>query len=219
LLDTTNKNIKIIIKPLYQFYTYKYKECWIKNHETSSLGLHKIIDWELNMLWNEKVFLVNETVKKGYFKSLYYGWCDIGYFRNRSNDLHTDYLRSWPNPIKLLEFYKKDLIHYGCVQNDLLSLTNDIQSHYKNGLKSPPTERYNDISFAGGFFILAPHMLDYYVKIYDSKLKYYFENGYFIKDDQTIIQDIILTNSEMFCIHKENNKSLDNWFMFQRVLL
>jgi hypothetical protein len=219
LIDRTNKNIKVIIKPLQQFYTYKYKECWIKNHEKSSLGLHKIIDWELNMLWNEKVFLVNETVKKSYFKSLYYGWCDIGYFRNRANDLHTDYLRSWPNPIKLLEFNKKDLIHYGCVKDDLLVLTDDITSHYKNGLNSPPTERYNDSSFAGGFFILAPHMLDYYVKIYDLKLEYYFYNDYFIKDDQTIVQDIILTNQELFCIHKENVKSFDNWFMFQRVLL
>lgn len=219
LIDKTNKKIKVIIKPLTEFYTYKYKDYWIKNHEKSTMSLHKVIDWKLNMLWNEKVFLVNETIKNGYFKSPYYGWCDIGYFRNRVNDLHTNYLGSWPNPTKILELNKNELIHYGCVKNDLLGLTNDILSHYKNGLTSSPTERYNDISFAGGFFILPVNMANVYVTIYESKLDYYFSNNYFIKDDQTIIQDIILTNPQLFYIHKENNVCFDNWFMFQRLLL
>ena len=219
LIDPTNKKIKVIIKPLSQFYTYKYKNNWIKNHEKSNMGLHKIIDWQLNMLWNEKVFLVNETIKKGHFKTYYYGWCDIGYFRNRRNDLHTYYLTSWPNPITLLQLGKNDLIHYGCVNDDLLVLTNDIKTHYNNALKTPPTEKYNDTSFAGGFFILSPNMSDYYAKIYEAKLDYYFSNDYFIKDDQTIIQDIILTNPHLFYIHKENNVRFDNWFMFQRLLL
>ena len=219
LIEPTNKKIKIIVKPLSKFYTYKYKDYWIKNHEKSNMGLHKVIDWQLNMLWNEKVFLVNETIKNGYFKTLYYGWCDIGYFRNRHNDLHTDYLTSWPNPIKLLQFSKQDLIHYACVNDDLIELTNDIKSHYNNALKTPPTEKYNNTSFAGGFFILSPSMSDYYAKIYESKLDYYFSNNFFIKDDQTIIQDIILTNPHLFYIHKENNTPFDNWFMFQRKLL
>ena len=222
LIDTTNKKVKVIVKPLTNFYTYKYREGWIKNHDKSNMSLHKVIDWKLNMLWNEKVFLVNETVKKGYFKSLYYGWCDIGYFRNRDNDLHTDYLKLWPNPIKLLQLSKKDKIYYGCVQNDLLvynQLTSEIIGHYKNSLKSAPTERYNDISFAGGFFILSPNMSVHYAKIYESKLEYYFSNNYFIKDDQTIIQDVILTNPQLFHICKEDNIRFDNWFMFQRWLL
>ena len=219
LIDQTNKKIKVIVKPLTNFYTYKYKDDWIKNHEKSNMNLHKVIDWKLNMLWNEKVFLVNETVRKGYFKSLYYGWCDIGYFRNRRNDLHTDYLKQWPNPIRLLQLCKKELICYACIQNDLLELTNEIINHYKNELKTPPTERYNDISFAGGFFILPSNMSDYYATIYESKLDYYFSNNYFIKDDQTIIQDIILTNPHLFHVCKEDNKYFDNWFMFQRLLL
>ena len=219
LIDTTNKKIKVIIKPLTHFYTYKYKNYWIKNHEKSTMTLHKVIDWKLNMLWNEKVFLVNETVKNEYFKTSYYGWCDIGYFRNRHNDLHTDYLGIWPNPRKLLELNKKSLICYGCVQNDLLNLTNDINGHYKNGLTTPPTARYDDISFAGGFFILPANLIEYYAKIYESKLEYYFSNNYFIKDDQTIIQDIILTNPHLFHVCKEDNKRFDNWFMFQRLLL
>ena len=89
--NTNTNNIKLIMKPIESFYTYKYKDYWINNHESSQMELHKSTDWQLNMLWNEKVFLVNETVKNKYFTSLYYGWCDIGYFRNRNNDLHTSY--------------------------------------------------------------------------------------------------------------------------------
>lgn len=219
LIDQTNKNIKIIIKPLTDFYTYKYKENWIENHEKSVMDLHKVIDWQLNMLWNEKVFLVNETVRKGYFNTIYYGWCDIGYFRNRRNDLNTHYLKLWPNSNKLLQ-YKKDSIHYGCVQNDLLKydeLTNSINSHYRKG--SDLLVNYNEICFAGGFFILHREMSNKYALIYEKKLDYYFKNKYFIKDDQTIVQDIILTNLDMFSIYREDDERFDNWFMFQRLLL
>ncbi len=205
------------------FYTYKYKDDWIKNHEKTDIELHKIIDWKLNMLWNEKVFFVNETIKMKYFESLFYGWCDIGYFRNRPNDLNMKYLQNWPNPIKLtMEPFKNELIHYACVQNDNIKyteLTNDIINHYTNNLSIAPTEKYMEICFAGGFFILTASQSQKYADIYETKLEYYFKHNFMIKDDQTIIMDIITTNSSMFYIHKENETMFDNWFMFQRVLL
>jgi hypothetical protein len=66
---------------------------------------------------------------------------------------------------------------------------------------------------------LRPEVAVNYMKIYEEKLNYYFTNDYFIKDDQTIIMDIIFTNSNMFYIHTENDIRYDNWFMFQRALL
>jgi hypothetical protein len=45
------------------------------------------------MLWSEKISFVKETMDNQYFNTEYYGWCDIGYFRNRSNDLHTVFLK------------------------------------------------------------------------------------------------------------------------------
>lgn len=224
--ERTNKftnNIKIIIKPIEEFYTYKYKEYWIKNNDNGVLELHKQIDWQLNMLWNEKVFLVNETIKKGYFITQYYGWCDIGYFRNRMNDLNTIYLSNWPNNKTLLtNKLNNSCIHYGCVQNNVMkyeSLKNDIKNHYMNNLKSPPTSKYEEICFAGGFFILNVGLINKYVQLYEEKLLYYFLNDFLIKDDQTIIMDIIFTNRKMFYIHIENNRYFDKWFMFQRLLL
>ena len=67
LFNDAKQNIKIIIKPLTEFYTYKYKDNWIKNHLSSTMELHKQIDWQLNMLWNEKPFFVQETIQHKYF--------------------------------------------------------------------------------------------------------------------------------------------------------
>jgi hypothetical protein len=224
LIDFSNKKIKIIISPIEEFYTYKYKDFWIKNHEKSNLKLHSHVDWELNMLWNEKVFFVNETIKKRYFNTLYYGWCDIGYFRNRPNDLHCDYLKNWPNNQKILYgFFNEKHIHYGCVQNNeltYLNLQNDITTHYSNKLESQPTIQIEETCFAGGFFILKKDLIDTYIKLYDEKLIYYFTNNFIIKDDQTIIMDIIFTNPILFGVHtEEDTNKFDNWFMFQRLLL
>ena len=222
LIDFFNKKIKIIIHPLEEFNTYKYKDFWIKNHEKSNLNLHSHIDWTLNMIWNEKVFFVNETIQKKYFDTLYYGWCDIGYFRNRPNDLHTDHLKDWPNNQKLINgFFNENYIHYGCIQNNTptyVQLQNDIKMHYLNKSKRQPTTQIEELSFAGGFFILKKDLINTYVKLYDEKLMYYFMNNFTIKDDQTIIMDIIFTNPDLFNTYTEDN-NLDNWFMFQRLLL
>ena len=153
LINRKNKNIKIIIKPIEEFYTYKYKDLWIKNHSKINMDLHKKIDWELNMLWNEKVFFVQETINNKYFSTIYYGWCDIGYFRNRTNDLNTYNLYNWPNNKKLLsKNFKNICIHYGCVENDILKYLKkiqDIKYHYNNNTNKPIID-YNESCFAGG---------------------------------------------------------------------
>lgn len=223
LTDFSNNKIKIVIKPFEDFYTYRYKDFWIKNHETSNLNLHVHTDWKLNMLWNEKVFLVNETIKNKYFNTLYYGWCDIGYFRNRKNDLHTIYLSTWPNNQKLLSIpFNNNSIHYGCVQNNTITyvkLSNNIKTHYTNKETSQPSIQFDEICFAGGFFILRPELIDIYTRLYDEKLMYYFMNNFIVKDDQMIIMDIIFMNPNLFYIHTEDDPRFDNWFMFQRLLL
>lgn len=219
--------IKIIIKPFETFYGYKYKDAWIKNHETSGIDLHKKIDWKLNMLWCEKVHFVNETVTNKYFDTLFYGWCDIGYFRNNEDTMHTSQLLSWPNPAKLLDhsFLKKG-IHYGCVEDNRAifnSLRQDILNHYKNDKRKeknePPTNKLFNKCFAGGFFIIRPALTQTFVSIFDSKLQYYFNNEYVIKDDQTILLDCIFNNPQLFGIHWDQcYTKYDNWFMFQHIL-
>jgi len=213
-----NINIKVIIKPLNEFYNYKYKEYWIKNHQNNYL-LNDKSSWELNMLWSEKIWFVNETINKSYFNSEFYGWCDIGYFRNRQEDLHTSNLLNWPNN-EILSGFDKTKIHYACVNNDnntmnyLFKIINEKNDKGLPIVPIPPIQ----VSVAGGFFILHKTKSDWWCKTYDTKLELYFKNQYLVKDDQMVLIDCILSDTDNFVLFRENNARYDNWFMFQRIL-
>ena len=114
----------------------------------------------------------------------------------------------------------KNKICYSCINNDngymnyLLSIVNN-----KNKIGLPVQEiPSTQNSIAGGFFIIHKNKIDWWTKIYDSKLELYFKNDYLVKDDQIILVDCILTNLNDFTIFRENNYPFDNWFMFQRIL-
>ena len=57
--DIYNSKIKLIILEKNEFYNYRYKDYWKKNHKNNNSlndkSLYKT-DWELNMLWNEKIY-------------------------------------------------------------------------------------------------------------------------------------------------------------------
>jgi len=218
-INTRGKpNIKVIIKPIEQFHNYKYKDYWIANHAKNNL-LNKRVEWQVNMLWSEKVWFVQETIAKAYFDTEYYGYCDIGYFRDRSSDLHTDFLSQWPNHDKIFAL-DKSKIHYARVSNDrnyMNGLYRLVSNKNDKGLPEreiPP----NQVSIAGGFFIGHKDMIDWWATTYDSKLSLYFKNNYLVKDDQIIVIDCIMSDLKQFVTHEENT-SYDNWFMFQRLLL
>jgi len=213
-----NPRIKVIIRPLEEFYTYKYKDYWIKNHEKNTL-LNTSICWEVNMLWSEKIFFVKETIIKKYFDTDYYGWCDIGYFRNEMDNTHTSQLQNWANPSKI-QSLDKSKIHYSIVNNNsnyidfiyhLVNNKNDV------GLPAeplPPDQK----SVAGGFFISHKSLMDWWANTYDDRLQLYFKNEYLVKDDQLVLIDCIFSDQNNFCLYRENNYYFDNWFMFQRIL-
>lgn len=235
----SNPLIKLVIKPIEQFHMYKYKEQWISNHERNHL-LNTKIDWKLNMLWSEKIFFVKETIEKQYFDTDYYGWCDIGYFRDITVNL-----QEWPNPTKIAGL-NPDKIHYAKVNRDLQYMTAlmYIISHKNTvGLPATPIPE-NQMSIAGGFFVLHRKMIYWWSNTYDTKLALYFANNYLVKDDQIIIIDCIFsyeyesspensrtltfvphsnvlafTELSKFVLYEENNYLFDNWFMFQRILM
>jgi hypothetical protein len=212
-----NPRIKIVLKPLEQFYNYKYKDSWIKNHEKNHLLKDKSC-WELNMLWSEKIQFVKETAESKYFDTPFYGWCDIGYFRNNPNDTHTKNLSSWG---KNISFLNPSKIHYACIQNDdkymnyLLELVNNKNEY---GLPRQEIPAYQN-SIAGGFFVLHKDKVDWWAKTYDTTLKNYFEHEYLVKDDQILLVDCILSQLDEFKLFREKNPRFDNWFMFQRYLI
>jgi hypothetical protein len=218
-IDTKNNpKIKIIIKSLDKFYNYKYKDYWIKNHENNHL-LNDKSCWELNMLWSEKIQFVKQTYENKYFDTEFYGWCDIGYFRNRPHDIHTSRLTNWGNNQVILR-NNIDKISYACIKNDdgyMNFLHNLVNSRNDKNLPVIPIPAHQN-SIAGGFFILHKNNIEWWTTTYDNKLKLYFENNYLVKDDQIILVDCILSNLDKFNLFRENNDHFDNWFMFQRIL-
>jgi len=212
-----NPKIKVIIKNFDKFYNYKYKDFWIKNHSKNFL-LNNVTCWELNMLWSEKIAFVKDTIDCKYFDTEFYGWCDIGYFRNRNNDTHTFKLMNWPNPKKINNLDKNKIV-YACINNSngyLKGLTDCIKNKNANGLPIIPINPHQN-SIAGGFFILHKSLINFWFNLFDDKLSSYFKNDYLVKDDQIIIADCIFSDLDKFMLFRENNPAYDNWFMFQRI--
>jgi len=218
-IDTKNNpRIRVILKPIENFYNYKYKNCWIKNHEKNYL-LNDRIDWQVNMLWSEKIWFVNETIQNKYFDTDYHGWCDIGYFRNDPLSIPTLQLKNWSNQniLRRIDWTK---IHYACVNNNFNytnSLKETIMNKNEKGLPVTPIHP-NTVCIAGGFFLIHKKKINWWKEIYEEKLVCYFENNYLVKDDQIILDDCIFTNKEHFNVYMEFQPNLDNWFMFQRIL-
>ena len=213
-----NEKIKIIIKPFHQFYNYKYKEFWEKNHAKNTL-LNEISCWQLNMLWCEKISFVKETIENRYFNTEFYGWCDIGYFRNRNNDTHSHQLMNWPKS-ETIDKLDKNKVLYACINNNdiyMNDLVRVIQNKNENGLPIKPIPPFQN-SIAGGFFILHKDLMNWWFHTFDNKLSKYFLHDYLVKDDQIILADCIFSNLEKFALFREFNYSYDNWFMFQRIL-
>lgn len=213
-----NSKIKIIFKNMDQFFTYKYKDYWIKNQAKNTLL--KNIDWELEMIWAEKIFFVEETINNKYFDSEYYGWCDIGYFRNRSNDLTINQLKSWPNNNKILNL-DRNKIYYARINNDnnyFWSIIKLIINKNSNGLPITPIPS-NQTTIAGGFFLIHNSKINWWKNTFINMLELYFNNNYLVKDDQIIIINCIANNFRDFELIQENNIKYDNWFLFQRYLL
>lgn len=218
-IDTKhNSKIKVIIKPIEDFYNYKYNNYWIENHKRNNL-LNDKSNWVLNMLWSEKIWFVKETVERKYFETDFYGWCDIGYFRNRNNDIDSYKLLKWPNNEKIIKL-DKNKICYACINNDngymnyLHKIVNNKNQFGLPAQEIPPTQN----SIAGGFFIIHKDKINWWSETYDTKLELYFKHNYLVKDDQIILVDCILSNLNEFLLFRENIPNLDNWFMFQRIL-
>jgi len=213
-----NPKIKVIIKPIEQFYNFKYNHYWIENHKRNFL-LNENSSWLLNMLWSEKIWFVKETVERKYFETEFYGWCDIGYFRNRRDDIHSSKLLNWPNNEKIMKL-DKNKICYACINNDngYMNFLHKIVNN-KNQLGLPVNEiPAIQNSIAGGFFIIHKDKINWWSETYETKLELYFKNNYLVKDDQIILVDCILSNLNEFLLFRENARNIDNWFMFQRIL-
>ena len=202
-----NKNIICVIKELEEFHCAKYN--WLSNHNKNNL-LNNKIGWELNMLWNEKINFVKETVDNKYFDTNWYGWCDIGYFRSKEFDVS-----KWPcyDKISNLSIHH---IYYCKVSKNINNLVRNILITNDYDLPENPIPP-NQVSIAGGFFLCHKSKIDWWHEVYYTRLDLYFKHNYLVKDDQIIIIDCIVKNLKNFhLVHEKTNR--DPWFVFQTFL-
>jgi hypothetical protein len=214
-----NPRIKMVILPHESFYTYQYKDHWVRNHE-KNISLNARIDWKVNMLWSEKIHFVQRTIQNQYFQTDWYGWCDIGYFRNRPFDLSKQQLLHWPSADKIRAL-DKERVHYALVNNNvpyINQLYRIVTDKNEVGLPRTPIP-VDQFSVAGGFFICHKDKIKWWADTFDAKLRLYFENDALVKDDQIVILDCVFSEMSQFHLHREENRYLDPWFLFQRALL
>lgn len=210
--------IKVVLKPMEEFHNYKYKDHWVRNH-AENYALNDKSSWELNMLWAEKIHFVKETIERKYFHTVYHGWCDIGYFRNRPEmDTPTSQLAGWPNRQKINALDPKKIV-YACINNNdvyMSDLIRRIKHKRPDGLPMHPIPALQT-SIAGGFFLLHRQKIQWWFETFDRTLERYFEHAYLVKDDQIILADCVFSHLEHFSLCRERSAPYDNWFMFQRI--
>jgi hypothetical protein len=209
-----NSKIVIIEKNIEEFYNYQYKLYWEKNHKTNdSLNDNSIwkTDWELNMLWSEKIAFVKEVADNEYFSTPFYGWLDIGYFRNSN-------CNNWPDN-KIINAFDKTRIYYGMVQtnnNNISYIKQQINNKTEKGLVKQ-TIHPECVSIAGGFFVIHKEKVPFWFHLYDYTLKNYLFNQIQVKDDQTILVDCIFgkETQDHFYIFRDMTLNDDTkWFLF-----
>ena len=210
--------ITVVIKELSDLEGYKLKDYWIENHSRNTLLKDKI-SWELNMLWSEKIRFVKSAYDMGLIKTQWSGWCDIGYFRGRGNDIPVEQIKEWPS-LKVINSLEQNKIYYAFVSHpSILSRLYHFSSRRnKMGLPEIPIPE-NQVSIAGGFFILTVDTIQWWYDTYYRLLDLYLMNRYLVKDDQIIVIDCILQYLSHFKLISETERGkYDEWFVFQRYL-
>lgn len=216
IIDKENTKIKIILKEYEEFITWKYKTKWITNHNNNNTLNFKSkwnTNWKLNMIWNEKISFVKHVKDNRIFNTEWYGWCDIGYFRNE----HWRQLPKWPNSQKIKEL-NKSKIYYGLAgkRKDFINYIKLLVDKNKNKIYKTVIP-FEQVSIAGGFFLIYKEKIDWWDNLYYNKLLEYFNNNLLVKDDQYIIIDCISNNLKEFNIIEEK-KTNNKWFVFQNYL-
>tara|TARA_Y100000816_G_scaffold117469_1_gene82371 strand:+ start:5702 stop:6493 length:792 start_codon:yes stop_codon:yes gene_type:complete len=209
----SKSNVLIVVKEQDELYNYKYREKWIENH-LKNHDLNKRTSWELNMLWSEKIKFVKNTKEINPFNTEWFGWCDIGYFRNGPDEI-----KDWPSQAKI-QSLDKNKIHYANVNrnpNYILYLSKLTKMRDNNNMLVTEIPS-NNVFIAGGFFICHTSKIDLWFKTYDDMLQKYFNYKRLVKDDQIILTDLFFKNKDLFKIYNENIYTLDNWFMFKRLI-
>ncbi len=155
------------------FYTYKYKDKMI----TDKLHCPSV---ELNLIWNEKAFLIEKALKINPFNSEYFCWVDAGVCIYRNKEPPRE---QFPNIEKLNKLPKDKFIYSSSELNTYNDnfLKNNISKHHVSGTS----------------YILHKNIINDFCIAYDSYLEKHV-NKHQIWTDQIILTHMYSEQSHMF---------------------
>ena len=156
-----------------EFITYKYKD----NMKTDEIHCPSI---ELNLIWNEKIFMIQRALKINPFYSKFFMWIDAGLctYRNKTPPRFP-----FPNKKKLKTLPKDKFI-----------FSSSISEHFNN--EAFQIGSYHLNHHVSGTYILHKNIVDKFVDLYDKYLKLIDKND--IWTDQVILTHIYKDYKDLF---------------------
>jgi hypothetical protein len=160
-----------VILNINEFYTFKYY---------NNIATHPMHcpSKELNLIWNEKIFLINKAANLNPFNSEFFGWCDAGLciFRDTKPPPF-----SFPN-INKLNLLPKDKFIFS-------------SSDYNYFDKSKLSTYYHYVS---GTYIINKSIINKFTDIYREYIDKYLSKETWIYTDQVILTLIYNDYQDMF---------------------
>jgi hypothetical protein len=223
LIYQTLPNVTLIVKEMTKFLTFENFCLWQNNNLKSEMN-HPYINLDLNMIWNEKVNFLLSAVQLEYVSTPTVMWLDIGYFRCDNNThMAADQVVHFPNEMKM-KTLNSEKIYIGCVadQKERTRVKSVVTQRNSHNVPSETDLVVNASVIAGGCILVPLSLLGTLHKMFYGQLQHYLESQTYVKDDQTILTDIIFNNPELFVLVMSelglNDKKYDSYMIFQRFL-
>jgi hypothetical protein len=170
LMDIT----EIIALETPEFFVHKYDSVFREQWVTDQENLYHTV--ELYMIWNEKLEFVQKVAERNPFRSNYFFWIDLGYFRGRKAAEEHILEHNWPSASRMHLLDDNKLL--------MLRMREIHQDH---------CDSYETISRKFGWFGISGNLFGgtaaavaaFHTKFYPT-LEAMAEQKYFVGKDQTI---------------------------------
>ena len=154
-----------------EFHTYKYKNKMI-SHPIHCPSI------ELNLIWNEKIFLIKKAYEMNPFNSNFFCWVDAGICIYRDKYPPS---KLFPNPRKIINLPINKFIYSSSSSYDEKLVRNNNYYHH----------------ISGTTYILHKNIIPYFTKLYDTYLTKLVDKNN-IWTEQVILTHIYKDNKKLF---------------------
>ena len=214
-------NVTIVMKEMNQFSTWNSLALWERN-AVQSQQQHPYISLELNLIWNEKVNFLLFASQSNLVNTPWVMWLDIGYFRcNEKKHMSADDVAAFPNEHVISQCNPKK-IYIGCVAREKERQRIKALVLQRNNLgKEDASELINANMVAAGAFLLCTPNIPILHPLHNSTVDQFFKSNMYIKDDQTILTDVVVRQPHLFALVQVSNqlrRKRDAWMSFQLFL-